>query len=102
MTTTPAEMTEDQWAETYKPKDAPVQGSGFGFGGGDTLIDGHRPEEIAALMAADEKCVWTVIDGDDDGTYIVSGRHLVNRIGHIITEVPFEGDFLEVRLDDVD
>jgi hypothetical protein len=31
--------------------------------------------------------VWTLIDGDD-GTYIVSGYHFVNRIGYYITEKP--------------
>jgi hypothetical protein len=35
------------------------------------------------------------VDGDD-GTYIVNGYHLVNRIHYFITEIPFEGEFLEV------
>ena len=35
-----------------------------------------------------ENRVWTYIDGDD-GTYIISGYHLVNRIGYILTENPF-------------
>lgn len=91
-------MTEDDWIETYRPKPAPIPGSSFDFGNGDTLIDGHRPEEVAALIAAPEGCIWTVIDGDEGGTFIVSGRHLVNRIGHIITEVPAVGD-IEVELD---
>jgi len=93
-------MTTDDWVATYRPKPSPVQGSGFDLGGtGDLLIDGHLPEETAALLAAPEGCIWTVIDGDDGDTYIVAGRHLVNRIGHIVTEVPCpEGD-VEVNLD---
>ena len=39
--------------------------------------------------------VWTLVDGDD-GTYIVNGYHLVNRIGYFITEAPFTGDFIEI------
>jgi len=29
--------------------------------------------------------VWTIIEGDDDSMFIVSGVHLVNRIGYLIT-----------------
>lgn len=91
-------ITEDDWIATYRPKPAPVPGSSFDFGDGDTLIDGHRPEEVQALIEATEGCIWTVIDGDEGETAIVSGRHFVNRIGYIVTEVPATED-IEVDLD---
>lgn len=97
---TPIEMNEDDWAEKYKPLAAPIQGSGFSFGDDDTLIDGHRPEEVAALIAAGDDRIWTVIDGDEGDTVIVSGRHFVNRVGHIITEEPWGPEDVEVKLDD--
>lgn len=41
--------------------------------------------------------VWTVCDGDN-GPFIGSGFDYVNRLGFIITEIPFEGEgFLEVN-----
>lgn len=92
-------ISEDEWVETYRPLPAPIPGSGFDFGSGCTLIDGHRPLETQALIAADDACVWTVVDGDE-GTAIVAGRHLVNRIGYIITEVPRADDDIEIVMDD--
>ena len=32
--------------------------------------------------------IWTWVDGDE-GSYLVAGYHIVNRIGYFITEVPW-------------
>ena len=53
-------------------------------------------EELDFVRAQDPRCIWTLVDGDDGNLYIVDGYHLVNRINYFITEVPFEGNFLEV------
>jgi|GEM_PF-2890751 len=43
--------------------------------------------------------IWTVVDGEDDDMYIVSGYHLVNRIGYLVTrEAAPEGTCIEVRI----
>jgi len=102
-----AELTEDQWVEEYKPQvNAIHPGQGFGYGDGtedpaedNSCLYGTTPEEIAALDAAGENRVWTVLDGDDDAIVIASGRHHVNRIGYIITQEPWAQD-CEIVLDD--
>lgn len=33
--------------------------------------------------------VWTVIEGERDSIYLLSGFHRVNRMYHFITEIPF-------------
>ena len=53
-------------------------------------------EELDFVRAQDPRCIWTLVDGDDGNLYIVDGYHLVNRINYFVTEVPFEGNFLEV------
>ena len=53
-------------------------------------------EELEFVRAQDPRCVWTLVDGDDGNLYIVDGYHFVNRINYFVTEVPFEGDYLEV------
>ena len=53
-------------------------------------------EELEFVRAQDPRCIWTLVDGDDGNLYIVNGYHLVNRINYFVTEVPFEGEFLEV------
>lgn len=42
-------------------------------------------EEFDFVFNSPEKKVWTWVDGSD-GTYIVSGLHMVNRIGYFVTE----------------
>lgn len=90
-------IPEDAWIDAYKPLPSPVPGNGFDYGEGCTLIAGNSPDETKALADADPACVWTVLDGE---TYpvIVSGCHLVNRLGHIITAVP-RGDDEDVRVE---
>ena len=40
--------------------------------------------------------VWTILDCDGDW-YVAPGLHYVNRIGHVITEIPHNEDTLQVR-----
>lgn len=96
MTTT---ITEDEWATTYAPKPAPSGDGGFDYGDGSTLLDWTRPADLAVLEAADDACVWTVVDGDE-GPAIVAGRHFVNRMGYIVTENPRTSEYLEIAMDD--
>ena len=87
-TTYPAwEQELDTWEEKYKPLTNH-------FDGGDKFET--YGEELEFVRAQDPRCVWTLVDGDDGNLYIVDGYHFVNRINYFVTEVPFEGEFLEV------
>lgn len=44
--------------------------------------------------------VWTVVECDDGELAIIAGFHLVNRMGYIVTEVPWEDSGLFVEEDD--
>lgn len=35
--------------------------------------------------------VWTVVTGDNGKLYITNGHRLVNRIGYLVTKIPWEG-----------
>jgi hypothetical protein len=52
-------------------------------------------EEYEFVQRADNKYIWTEVDGED-GTYIVAGWHYVNRIHYYITEKPWEDEMTEV------
>jgi hypothetical protein len=53
-------------------------------------------QELEFVRAQDPRRVWTLVDGDDGNLYIVDGYHFVNRINYFVTQVPFEGKFMEV------
>ena len=93
-------ILEDDWVDTYKPKPAPRQGSGYDYGSGCTLVDGYSKEDRAYLESCDPKTIWTVVSGDGDA--IVPGFHYVNRLGNIVTELPYEDDIDEVELEAFD
>ena len=57
---------------------------------------GEELDYVRSVYDTDSRRVWTLVDGDDGNLYIVDGFHLVNRINYFITELPFEGKFLEV------
>ena len=44
------------------------------------------------VRTQDPRTIWTLVDGDDDNQYLVSGYHLVNRIGYLISTIPFPDD----------
>lgn len=74
-------LTYDEWFEKYQPiPNEIVEYEQYQF---ETYGD-----ELEYVMQQDDRNVWTEMDGDD-GVYIVSGYHLVNRIQYYITTVPW-------------
>ena len=51
-------------------------------------------------LSKKENRVWTIVEGDD-GMCFVAGFHLVNRMGYLVTEKPWndEGDWVELDND---
>jgi hypothetical protein len=87
-------MTYDYWHETYKPIKNTVSKYPD-----DSLIHfetyGEEVEFVKAQYAINPKTIWTEVDGDE-GTYIVAGWHLVNRIHYYITENAWDDEWTEV------
>lgn len=52
-------------------------------------------EEVDYVFAQPNENVWTEVDGDE-GTYIIAGKHFVNRIQYYITTNPWTDEFTEV------
>jgi hypothetical protein len=46
-------------------------------------------EEYEFVKAQDPNRIWTYIDGDNGGTYIIDGKAIINRIGYFVTTVPY-------------
>ena len=85
-------MNYEEWEATYLPKQnhlVPAEERN------NFETYGIELGYVLATADLEPNRVWTLVDGDD-GTYIVNGYHLVNRIHYFITEIPFEGEFLEV------
>jgi hypothetical protein len=87
-TATHVTIDEDTFIADYRPLPNPLDlAAGFDFGGGGCLLETYGAD-WEHVCAADPAKVWTVLDGDNDTVLIASGRHLVNRIGYILTERP--------------
>jgi hypothetical protein len=81
-------MTYDYWEANFKP----IKNSLVKY---DQLHFETYGEEAEFVQKADNKYIWTEVDGDE-GTYIISGYHWVNRIHYYITEKPWEDEMTEV------
>ena len=66
---------EDDFEERYLPRQAD-SGDLFEF------------DELKR-MGIEDRFVWTIVEGDSGDLYASAGYHLVNRLGYIITEVPW-------------
>ena len=76
-------ITNQEWEETYLPMVNHLTNEGISY---ETYGD-----EEDYVRQQDERHVWTELDGDN-GVYIVSGYHYVNRIQYYITTVPWTED----------
>ena len=72
----------------------------WGDGEGSGCLFETYGEEVAFVGTQDPRTVWTLIDGDDGGLWVVSGMHFVNRIGYLVSTIPVRGDdLIEVQLE---
>lgn len=103
MSDTIIELTEDEFTECYPlvPNHInPTAGWAFGEASG-CLFETHG-EELEFVTRQDPRKVWTLVDGDDGELYVVSGLHLVNRMGYFVSSVPLRQGVtcrVHIRLD---
>jgi len=88
-------LTFDQWCEKYRPtandlcKGAPYDGLMFETYGA----------ELEYVRRQADANIWTLVQAEDE-LVILSGWHIVNRLGYFITERPWDGlDVAEITLD---
>ena len=89
------EMTEDEWWTKFQPmkNHLPNPTNEYSF---ETY-----GEESAYVYSIDPHFVWTEMDGDDGGIYIVEGRHFVNRIVYYVCRTPWlDGESYEICVAD--
>lgn len=56
-------------------------------------------EELDFVRQQDPCTIWTLVDGDDGDQYVLSGFHLVNRIGYLVSIVAVpEGVDIQVHI----
>ena len=73
-------MRYDDWLETYRPVSNPLAESAP-FDG--LMFETFGPE-LAHVRDTPSDRVWTLVEGDDDTLYVLSGFHFVNRLGYFI------------------
>jgi hypothetical protein len=75
-----------KWEEKFKPTK-----NHFHSDPDETMFETYG-EEVEFVTKADNKYVWTWIQGDMSDL-IVAGYHYVNRLGYYITEVPWDDEY---------
>jgi len=101
MTETFIELTEAEFDEQYRavpnhlnPHAPWDQGDAQGC-----LFETYG-EEYDFIKSFDRNRVWTLIDNNDGDTFILSGLHWVNRLGFLVTQIPWPaGSTVEVSLE---
>ena len=95
------ELTEDEFDAAYPlvPNHLnPAAGWAVGDTGRGCLFETYG-DEFDYVRRSDPLRVWTLIDGDDGDLYVVSGLHLVNRVGYLLSRVPVPADiFVQVHI----
>jgi len=88
-------LTEDEFDEHCKPMQNHLDPNASFTG---TLFETFGPE-LDYVRSVDPRRVATLIDGDEGGSFIVSGFHHVNRVGYFVLQAPVDDEF-EVALED--
>ena len=89
-------LTEDQFDEQFTLVENHIDNNAS-WGGAMFETFGEELDYVR-MKAERGNNVWTIIEGDDDSMFIVSGVHLVNRIGYLITREEWTEE-TEVEID---
>jgi hypothetical protein len=72
----------------------------WAFGQDRGCLFGFSQPEIEFVLARDPRTVWTLINNDAGDPMLISGVHLVNRIGYLVSTVArSESLIVEVQLE---
>ncbi|MBI5765473.1 MAG: hypothetical protein HZA51_18345 [Planctomycetes bacterium] len=77
------QLSEAEFAQRYPLRRNPHHGG--------RLFETYG-EDLAFVRRQNPYTVWTLVDGDNGGQYILSGFRYVNRIGFYISETPAPPD----------
>ena len=84
------QLTEDEWFEQFKPIPNHLdENASFNDGEHGYMFETYG-DEVEFVKAQEHNRIWTYSDGDNGGTYISDGYHVVNRIGYFVTTVPYD------------
>lgn len=99
-------MEVNEWIEKYRPVNNHLDdnASWQGEDGAGIMFEtfGEELDYVLSIAKSDPECVWTYVDGDEDETLIISGYHLVNRIGYFITAVRAADETVFVQVTDTE
>ena len=86
-------MTEDEFDEQYPLITNHINlNASWTFGDGPGCLFETYGEELAFVRSQNPRTIWTLVEGDDCTEYVISGYHLVNRLGYLISSIPFPED----------
>jgi hypothetical protein len=93
MTNTAIEISEDEFHATYPLITNHINPNAtWAFGDGPGCLFETFGEELDFVRRQQPRTIWTLVGGDDGNQYVISGYHFVNRIGYLISTVPFPED----------
>jgi len=82
-----------QFEKTYKPQKNPfVQDSSY-----DGCMFETYGVELAHVKEQDNKNIWTIINCENEESWIIPGFHFVDHFGYFITEIPWESEDIQVN-----
>ena len=89
------EISYTEWFSNYKPE-ANMLNLNAPFGGTMFETYGEEHDYIRSVLdeSEDDSFIWTLVDGDSLNA-IISGYHIVNRLGYFVTRFPAIG-YIEV------
>lgn len=101
MTPTSIEMTEDDFDARYPLRPNHLNPNAGWSDGGDRgcLFETHGAE-LAFVRHQPPGTIWTLVDGDHGDLFLISGCHVVNRVGYLIgTAAVPDGTEVRVRIE---
>jgi hypothetical protein len=101
MTETFTELSEDAFDAAYPLLRNHLNlNASWGAGEGSGCLFETYGEELDFVRRQDPRTIWTVLDGDDGDLYVVSGYHIVNRIGYLVSTTTVPDDIsLQVHIE---
>jgi hypothetical protein len=97
----PILLTEDEFDQRYPLRVNHLDpNASWAVGEGPGCLFETYGEELEFVRRQNPRTVFTLVEGDTGGLLVISGMHLVNRIGYLVSALPVPDDqYIEVHLE---
>jgi len=87
----------ERWVEKYQPIFNNVEAEDKSLYIHEHIAFETYGDDMSVINEAQPNTVWTLVEADNNKSYIIPGKKVINRINYFVTTIPFQDEDLKFK-----